>query len=262
VSDSDPGDTSDAVEHEAITGLERLGLSNYEARVFTALQKLGDGTAKEIHDVAGVPRSQVYGAAEELERRGLLEIQNATPKRYRPVSLDVAEERLSDAIRHEQELAFDYLSTVRDAKCAGESREDVWTVRGGAPVSSRTAKLAAEAADRILYGADSTEQVTDEIVDVLRERAVAGVEVVVVSATAAVRERFEGLPVTVLAPPQSGAADFDGRVLLVDDETVLLSVRSDSGTHAGETAIWSAETAMARVIVRITENGIRTILDG
>jgi sugar-specific transcriptional regulator TrmB len=247
-------------EHEAVLALERLGLSNYEARVFTALQKLGDGTAREVHEVAGVPRSQVYGAADELEARGLLEIQQSTPKRYRPVSLDLARERLEESIEREKERAFDYLSTVRREQRGDESRDDVWTVRGNRPVSNRVGKLAATAEDHIMFGADSPEQAPEDVVDVLVERAEGGVDVVVVSATKAVRDRFDHESITTFVPPQDPTSGFDGRVLIVDDDTVLLSVLSESGTPAEETAIWSSETSMARVIARITENGIRALL--
>ncbi|PSP27801.1 hypothetical protein BRC65_04050 [Halobacteriales archaeon QH_2_65_14] len=56
-------------DSEAVDGLKRLGLTTYEARVFLGLQKLGSGTANEVSDVVDVPRSQVYGAAEDLETR-------------------------------------------------------------------------------------------------------------------------------------------------------------------------------------------------
>ncbi len=56
-------------ESDAIEALEELGLSNYEAKVFVALQRLGTGTARDIHQATDVPRSQVYGAAESLQEQ-------------------------------------------------------------------------------------------------------------------------------------------------------------------------------------------------
>ncbi|WP_223173920.1 helix-turn-helix domain-containing protein [Haloferax sp. AS1] len=51
---------------EAIDALIELGLSTYEARVFTALIELGEGTAREVAKTSDVPRSQVYTTAKEL----------------------------------------------------------------------------------------------------------------------------------------------------------------------------------------------------
>jgi hypothetical protein len=45
-------------------------------------------------------------------------------------------------------------------------------------------------------------------------------------------------------------------MLLVDDDAVLVSVR----TGEGETAIWSADTAMADVLVQTIHAGVRSMV--
>jgi sugar-specific transcriptional regulator TrmB len=250
-------------EHDAIESLERLGLSNYEARVFVALQKLGTGTAREVHRVADIPRSQVYGAADELEARGLVEIQQSTPKRYRPVSLESARSRLSERLEKEQERAFDYLETVQREQRGEETRDDVWTVRGRESVDDRTVDLAGGATDWLLFAAADLSSVPDALVDVLRDRAAAGVDIVVVSEDADVRARFEDESFRVEKPVRQPPTDFMGRVLLADDNTILLSVLADANLPGvtDETAIWSADTAMAAVLVQIVRGGIMSVVD-
>ena len=242
-------------ESDAVGALERLGLSNYEARVFIALQKLGTGTAKEIHETAEVPRSQVYGAAESLEDHGLIELQQATPKRYRPVSLDAAERRLSERIDRERDQAFDYLDSVRRESNERESSDDVWTVRGRDPVSTRVAELAKRAESEMLFGAPDLKFVTDDIYDAVASRAEADVDVTVLSTSPEVRARFEDVA-HVVAPPD-GVPRHGGRFLRVDDRAILLSV----GTDGDETAIWTADTAIADVLVQISRSGIDAILN-
>lgn len=247
-------------ENGAVQSLERLGLSNYEARVFIALQRLGSGTAKDVHDLADVPRSQVYGAAESLEDRGLLEVQQSTPKRYRPVSLDEARERLTRALERETESAFAYLEEVRREQRGAERRDDVWTVRGVGPVTSRVVELAGEAESFVLYGAAEPTLVTDELVQVLNEQADAGVQVLVLSENAAVREPFEGTGVRATAPVNDPPQEFPGRVLIVDDRTILLSVLP-AEDPSEEMGLWSADTAMADVLVRIVYNAAEAMLE-
>lgn len=247
-------------EHEAVESLERLGLSNYAARVFVALQRLGVGTAKEIHDVADVPRSQVYGAAEELEDLGLVELQQSTPKRYRPVSLDAARRSLAESLKVEADRAFDYLEAARAQRTAGETRDDVWTVRGREPVNSRAVELVEQAQERVLFAAPDPSFVTDEFVQTVRERAAAGVGVRVASESPAVRDLFADVPgARVSGPKEDPPADFTGRVLLVDSRVVLLSVVPE-GPGGEETAIWSADTSMADVLSRIIEGGIESMI--
>jgi sugar-specific transcriptional regulator TrmB len=259
--DPRPEQGTSNTEHEAVQSLERLGLSNYGARVFLALQKLGVGTAKEIHDVVGVPRSQVYGAADELESLGLVELQQSTPKRYRPVSLDAARQRLAEELQTEADRAFDYLEAARRQRTAGETREDVWTVRGREPIHNRVVELAEQAQERVIFAAPSLEFVTADFVAALGERADDGVDVRVVSESPDVREAFESVSeqMDVSAPKEDPPADFTGRILLIDYRVILLSVVPPA-TPSEETAIWTADTAMADILSRIIESGIESVV--
>ncbi|WP_224450100.1 TrmB family transcriptional regulator [Haloprofundus salilacus] len=249
-------------ERDVEEALERLGLSNYEARVFVALHRLGTGTAKDIHELAGVPRSQVYGAAEDLEARGLVELQQSTPKRYRPVSLDAAKELLTVRLERERDRAFDALAELRSEEHGEETRDDVWTVRGRKPIDDRTVDLIRRAESQVVFGGDSVDIVGDDVTAALRERAAAGLEVHVVSASAAVRERFEDDDIGVAAPPADAPGDFTGRVVLADDDIFLLSVlyEGDGDDPPEETAIWSAGTAMAAVLTRAAGSGIDALI--
>ncbi|WP_256290702.1 TrmB family transcriptional regulator [Halobellus inordinatus] len=132
---------TDISEHEAVESLERLGLSNYAAQVFVALQSLNVGTAKQIHEETDVPRSQEYGAAEELADFGLVEIQKSTPKRYRPVSLDTARGQFAERLKREADRAFSFLKAQRETQVDGEMRGDVWITHGRDPVHHRVGNL-------------------------------------------------------------------------------------------------------------------------
>ncbi|KTG10186.1 hypothetical protein AUR64_11405 [Haloprofundus marisrubri] len=250
-------------ERDVEEALERLGLSNYEARVFVALHRLGTATAKDVHDLAGVPRSQVYGAAEDLEERGLVELQQSTPKRYRPVSLEAAKELLTARLERERDRAFDSLAELRREEHGEETRDDVWTVRGRKPINDRTVDLIRRAETRILFGAASVDLLSDDVITALREQAAAGVDVNVVSENDAVRNLFtRDADIGVAAPPADSPGDFTGRVVLADDDIFLLSAlyEGDGAEATEETAIWSAGTAMASVLTRAAGSGIEAIV--
>lgn len=245
---------------DAVDALQSLGLSQYEAAVFVALRRLdGTGTASDVAEVADVPRSQVYGAAERLEQRGLVEIRQSSPIQYRAVGIDEARRRLAARFEREQDRAFDALAAVEsDADATGE-QEAVWTVTGGDAVAGRAASLVADATARVVYAADPA-YLDDRVRDALVDRAGAGVDVVVVSA-ADVAPTFEGTAVETHRLPES-VADRGGqaaRLLVVDDGAVLLSVRSRG--EDGETAIWSAGTEFATVLIRLVDGWFGGELD-
>ncbi|WP_049970740.1 TrmB family transcriptional regulator [Haladaptatus cibarius] len=231
-------------EDDAISALSDLGLSNYEAKVFVALQKLGTGTARDIHSVTDVPRSQVYGAAETLQERGLVELQQSKPIQYRPVSLDAAKSHLRDRFERTQERAFDYLETAQNEFVDGEEeREDVWSVDGRDAVSSRLEQLVEEAESRIVFAVHDASLFTRGIADALRERADAGVSILVVTDNPAVHNRVEDLP--VIDMPGGPEEHRAGRVAVVDDDTMLISV---FGENENESAIWSSQTGFAAIL--------------
>ena len=242
---------------EAAEGLQALGLSQYEAEVFVALQRLGTGTAREVADVTDVPRSQVYGAAEGLEDRGLLEIQHSQPMRYRPVSLDEARERLEERFRRRGERTFEALADVRnDREPAGE-QEAVWSVAGREAVSGRVASLVGDATDRVVLSADA-DYLDGSVRDALADAADRGVTVVVASADPV--DGLEDTGVTVRRLPADFAerSSEAGRLLVVDHDAVLVSVDPPKGE---ETAIWAADTALATVLIRLADTWFGSEVD-
>jgi sugar-specific transcriptional regulator TrmB len=234
----------------AIDGLKRLGLTGYEARVFLGLQKLGSATASDISEVTDVPRSQVYGAADNLESRGLVETQQSRPTLYRPVSLERARTRLLDQLAETGAETFEYLDSIKESEAEDERSEAIWLVRGADSVASRTAELIETADSYLLYACSEVSMLDDQIIDALEQAGDDGAKVLLASANPTVREAAEGTFETIALPddrrPDAGGA----RVLLVDGETMLLSVYSGANINDGreEVAFWSSGTAFAAVL--------------
>ncbi len=239
-------------EEEAIEGLTQLGLRTYEARVLLALQKLGSGSASEVSEVADVPRSQVYGAAENLEERGLVETRPSTPTVYRPVTLEQARTRLLDRLAETGAETFDYLESVRDSQAETEQSEAIWLVKGAEGVGSRVVELAGIADSRLLYAVPEPSMLDEEISAALTGARSEGLEVIVASANPDVRERAADLRLDTHRVPDERDPDVgSARVLLVDRRTMLLSVFSSTDVAEGtqEVAFWSVDSAFAAVLL-------------
>ncbi|HDR74227.1 MAG TPA: TrmB family transcriptional regulator [Methanoculleus sp.] len=84
---------------ESLTrSLTTLGLREYEARVYAALVGIGEGTARQIHAVSGVPRPRVYDIAEGLADRGFVTVRRGSPHVYIPLEPAVVVQRLKQAM--------------------------------------------------------------------------------------------------------------------------------------------------------------------
>jgi len=75
-----------AVEDKEVAALRRLGMTEYEARIYLALIRMGPKKASEVSYFAQVPRTKTYGTIRELERKGLLRIIPGKPELYAPAA--------------------------------------------------------------------------------------------------------------------------------------------------------------------------------
>lgn len=245
-------------EHEAVEALRSLGLSNYEAQVFVALQGLGTGTAQEVSRLSEVPRSQVYGAADDLADRGLVEVVESSPKTFRPVALETARSQLRERIERQQEVAFDHLASIQHDSTDDSDERHVSTLRGRQPIYDRTVDLVEKADSQVVFVGATEAFLDDALVAELREQAASGVFVMVVTEQPELSARFTDSDVRAIASEPDHTDSYAGRTLLVDDATILLSVPTadDRPEPFEEIALWTAETSIGRILARFVHAGM------
>lgn len=242
-------------ESDAVESFERLGLTSYEAKVFIALQKLGSGSARDVSEVTDVPRSQVYSVAESLSDRGLVEIQQSSPKQFRPVSVEAARSTLRDRFERESDRAFEFVEAAR-AEGAEETKGDIWTIHGREGVAARCVELIGDAEESVVFGARGTDLFSGGIRRALVDRSAAGVDVTVVSLNPAVRNVVADRPgIRTVEPSAAIDNERSGRLLVVDGDTILVSVVS-AESDGDETAVWSSGSNIASVLIQLLEGSL------
>lgn len=137
----------------AVESLRDLGLTEYEAKVYTALAKIRSGTASEIHLVSGIPRSAVYGALHRLEEEGIVEVQSAKPMKYRAIPPKNALGKLTDGFIARSEDALAALNEVYQTEIVDAREEVLWTINGVKNVSGKAIEMIRCAEADILFAA-------------------------------------------------------------------------------------------------------------
>jgi sugar-specific transcriptional regulator TrmB len=242
-------------QQEGIDALRTLGLSNYEAQVFAALQRLDSGTAQEVSDLSEVPRSQVYGAADDLAERGLVEVVEGAPKAYRSVKLSTAREILSRRLEEETSRAFNSLESIRKREFDHRDEQGISTLRGRQPIADRIVTLVQSATGTIVYVSPSTEGTTPHIADALRDAATNEIDVTVVTADEPLDSFFADSQVNVFVMSQDNPADFAGRALMIDERTVLLAAETDD-SPIEEEALWTGNSSIGRILSTFMRSGM------
>lgn len=239
---------TDQPYHAAIEQFQQLGLTEYAARSYVALLRLGSGTAREVSETADVPRTRVYDAIETLQDEGLVDVQHASPKVFNPVARETAlrhfQEKYDDLIEQLTPLLEDLDPVTRNHEQPG-----VWTVTGNEAVTDRLCELIATAEDELIYLC-AEDLLTEDVLQHLTAAAEQGVTVRLAGGAPETRDRLQtAIPTAHWAETQLQWTDATaGQLLVVDRETVLVSALTNAGAPT-ETAIWGSGEHNSLVVV-------------
>jgi HTH-type transcriptional regulator, sugar sensing transcriptional regulator len=82
------------IDESLLAGLKGIGMSEYEAKVYSILAALRVASGREIHELTKIPRGRVYETLAALSKKGFVVSSGTSPARYSPVDLSQAFERL------------------------------------------------------------------------------------------------------------------------------------------------------------------------
>jgi sugar-specific transcriptional regulator TrmB len=240
----------------AIKSLRELGFTEYEAKVYAALSKMKSGVASEIHAIAGVPRSAVYGVLNNLHRRGIVDAQQTKPMRYRAISPKKALQRLRKEFIKESKEAEVALEEIYEVE--SDTKVDVggvWTL-SGINVYDRMMEMLTKAKKDILFVSASILKSAEafqvfDIKKLIRSKIKKGVEVRIIDHNElelrAAEEKLGG-------EVRRSSTDMDGGMLIVDGSEALVLVRADLGGSLHDArAIWSKGGGMLPILKNLVE---------
>ena len=225
--------STDETVSEAVEVLQQLGLKEYEAKCFVGLSRLSTATAKQLSEITDVPRTRVYDAVRLLEAQGLVEVQHASPQRFRAVSLDEATETLRDQYEARVERLANALEQADPVELTDEAPvQEVWSMSGTDAIANRSNQLISEATEEVVLVLGDDSLLTAELIDSLNELG-PGVDLLIGAVTESLEARVhDAVPTatTFLSGLEwlHDKADADGtvaigRLLLVDRSTILVS---------------------------------------
>jgi sugar-specific transcriptional regulator TrmB len=240
-----------AVEEKEVAALCRLGLTEYESRIYLALIKMGPRKASEVSYFGHVPRTKAYGAIRELERKGLVQVIPGKPELYVPSSpnefLMPIVSKLNSEVRDSeyvvQELAILHESGKYIKREIPKEAGEFWKVEGRQNVISKLNQILGDGRNSIKFltsmsGLIRTYKVHSEILERTKEQgAIVRVLSPVSSENSAVAREFsEVVELRRLEKPFAGSfVSVDARELMVI-ESKPDDLKIDQGS---DLAIWT-----------------------
>ena len=132
-----------------VKALNDLGLSNYEASVYSALVLYNNAEAKEIIDFLSISKPSVYEALDHLDEMGLAVKRVTKPARYSAISPEMAIDLLMDKHRKAAEQALTELKTLEKKKVRTDKEDALWTIYGDANIEYKIRDLFSRAKHHI-----------------------------------------------------------------------------------------------------------------
>ena len=148
-----------SVEEKDVTALQRLGLTEYESRLYLALAKMGPIKASEVSFHGHVPRTKSYGAIRELERKGLLITIPGKPEIYAARApaevlmplITRLEGDVKESANLVQRLSMTYESNIIVRSQFPREAREMWIIEGRSNVLNKMNELFNQASKTINY---------------------------------------------------------------------------------------------------------------
>ncbi|MCA1814507.1 MAG: hypothetical protein LC624_11255, partial [Halobacteriales archaeon] len=165
--------------------LRELGLTEYQAKAYAALLRLGKGTAAQVANVTDVPRNKLYPVMQQLNALGLVETSLGEAQVFRPLPLDrFLDERLR-ALRTTAEQLQEGRAALLQLFRAAPGEADVapagYRLFHGRANMLDQLRLALREARREVWLAGTADTparlLTSGVAEVLRERTEEGVRI-------------------------------------------------------------------------------------
>ena len=129
-----------SINQNTIGALKTMGLTDYETRAYIALTSLISGTATEISEVSGVPRSRSYEILKSLQKKGFIEINPGKPLKFNVVPPQEIFEKAKRRINEELDQAETELNITYENQIS-QVPAPIWLIYGRTRLSKRKLKL-------------------------------------------------------------------------------------------------------------------------
>ena len=243
-----------SVEDKDIAALQRLGLTEYESRLYLSLARMGPTKASEVSFYGNVPRTKTYGAIRELERKGLIITIPGKPEVYAvraPAEqlmprVTKLEGDVKESASLVQRLSMAYESNIIVRSQFPREAKEMWIIEGRANVLNKMNELFGEASKLINYctGANGLIRAYKANADALAKARERGVRVRMLTAVssdnASVANEMEAVAdvrkLDKIFPPQfANFVSVDSRELL----TVEVKPDDVSTDRGADSAVWN-----------------------
>ncbi|MBP2134316.1 sugar-specific transcriptional regulator TrmB [Methanomicrobium sp. W14] len=210
--------------------LKSLGLTKYEALVYTALLQVDGATASEIHEISGVPRASVYPAIDKMVVKNIVSVSNTAPKRFSAAPPGEAVKNMLNSIKRDADEALDALNQLYESRRvhSAERQEYIWSITGEENISAKLREIVLSAEEEV-FAICRSAVFRESVLSILKNfKGNVRIEVVTDRWEGAVPKNSSVLVFDEHKPQSQNAGNLSG-AYIIDRKKALLIMDSKSG---------------------------------
>jgi len=237
-----------SLSDKARKALEKIGLTSYEIKTYSALLKTGQINASDLSQKSGVPYSKIYEVLGTLEEKGWIGSDESRPTQYfaKPPSTAVENTRQAQEVefKNNESAILKELTPLYEQSGTSE-RPDIWVLSGVVNIASKILEMVDSCRDEVLIAIPKVaEDLAKEALPKLRLLHDRGVDITILVSEDANSEILKALSRVAKVKIKNGL--FGGGVIS-DKRYVVILLGEDLGT-SGSTeavAIWADHSGLA-----------------
>lgn len=242
--------------------LQKVGLNESEAKVYSTLSVTGPMKAGTISKESGVPQSKVYWVLEDLIEKQLVEVAEGKPKEYKAVDANVALKRLieekeksANSLKIGLKEVGGYLQPIK----SGKAMSGIWTVRGRNWIEffNKACEMI-ERSKKYVYGVTRDYSRSAKLSELVETASKKGVKIRVIGMQEINEENYlkakwyaeHGAELRIIE------SNLHPRIVLVDGREVLLRLDHEHSRKEGFpfSSIWSEDPSLVKVFDTYVKN--------
>ncbi|KKG11393.1 MULTISPECIES: TrmB family transcriptional regulator [unclassified Methanosarcina] len=139
---------------QLIHNLERLGLTENEAKAYVGVVSLREATAREVHELTNVPRAKIYEVLKVLAKKGYLEVRQGSPTYFRAVDPKQVIGKIKDEFIN---CAIEALDQLNELSYELPKTSPVWCIQSEWGIKNRIREILSGVQEELIVFASSPE---------------------------------------------------------------------------------------------------------
>jgi len=228
--------------------LEKIGLTSYEIKTFSALLKTGELTASDLSQKSGVPYSKIYEVLGTLEEKSWIGSDDSRPTKYFAKSpstgLETTKQKIENDFLQNQNIILNELVPLYEKSGISE-KPDIWVLSGAINITAKILEMVDACRNEVLIALpEAGEELVRQALPKLRSLHDKGVDITILTSDKIDKESVTAIKRVATVKIKKGL--FGGGI--ISDKRYVVILLGPETVGEGSTdivAIWADHAGLA-----------------